>query len=175
MAELDDANAMIAAIDSAQASVGLSTYIFDNDRAGERFARRGDGAFELNPAGIDDYLKLFEALRADAAPKAIHIVHLGSLTREDREPHSIAASQEFGFYSLLHIAQALGELDVSIPVSIGIVSNRLHEVTGEEHVAPEMATVLGPCGVITKEFPNVKCFNVDLAREQMRKSPFFLP
>jgi NAD(P)-dependent dehydrogenase (short-subunit alcohol dehydrogenase family)/acyl carrier protein len=29
-----------------------------------------------------------------------------------------------------------------------------------------MATVLGPCGVIPKEFPNVKCFNVDLPDNQ---------
>lgn len=137
-------------------------------RFGDRFARCGDGSFELNPAGIDDYLKLFEALAVGAAPKAMNIIHLGSVTRDDREhaDHSCAARQEFGFYSLLHIAQALGELNVSVPISIGIISNRVHEVTGEERLAPEMATVLGPCGVIPKEFPNVKCFNIDLPDEQ---------
>ena len=35
-------------------------------------------------------------------------------------------------------------------------------MTGEEQLDPAMATVLGPCGVIPKEFPNVKCFNIDL-------------
>src|SRR4029453_10988003 len=53
-------------------------------------------------------------------------------------------------------------LDISLPIKIGIVSNRLHEVTGDEALDPTMATVLGPCGVIPKEFTNVKCFNVDL-------------
>src|SRR4029079_13229349 len=137
-------------------------------RLWDRYAHSADGAFELNPAGVDDYLKLFETLTADAAPKAINIVHLGSLTRDPPESidRSPAASQEFGFYSLLHIAQATGELNLSIPLSIGILSNRLHEVTGEERIAPEMATVLGPCGVIPKEFANVKCFNVDLPDER---------
>ena len=29
-----------------------------------------------------------------------------------------------------------------------------------------MATVLGPCGVIPREYPNVKCFNIDLPDSQ---------
>ena len=67
-----------------------------------------------------------------------------------------------GFYSLLHIAQALGEVNLSIPVKLGVITRRVHEVTGEERLDPDMATVLGPCGVIPKEYPNVTCFNVDL-------------
>jgi len=136
-------------------------------RFGETFVSRGDGSYDLNPAGIDDYLKLFRELEGRAA-RAINIVHLGSLTRNDEETaHSLCASnQKFGFYSLLHIAQAIGEVNVSIPIKIGIVSNRIHEVTGEERLDPAMATVLGPCGVIPKEFPNVKCFNIDLPDNQ---------
>src|SRR6185369_17512960 len=53
-------------------------------------------------------------------------------------------------------------LEFTIPVTIGIVSCRLHQVTGEEKLDPTVATVLGPCGVIPKEFSNVSCFNVDL-------------
>jgi len=136
-------------------------------RFGESFVSCGDGSFELNPAGIDDYLKLFREVEGRATA-AINIVHLGSLTRNDEEPpHSVCASnQNFGFYSLLHIAQAIGELNVSVPIKIGIVSNRMHEVTGEERLDPAMATVLGPCGVIPKEFPNIKCFNIDLPDSQ---------
>ena len=136
-------------------------------RFGKSFVSRDDGSFELNPSGIDDYLQLFRELKGQAA-KAINIVHLGSLTRDDEETaHSrCAANQSFGFYSLLHIAQAIGELDISVPIKIGIVSNRIHEVTGEERLDPSMATVLGPCGVIPKEFPNVKCFNIDLPDDQ---------
>src|SRR6185503_8731628 len=96
------------------------------------------------------------------------IVHLGCLTRhENQTPLSGSeAYQNFGFYSLLYIAQAIGELNISIPIKIGIISNRIHEVTGEETLRPEWATVLGPCGVIPKEFPNVSCFNIDLPDDQ---------
>src|SRR5207302_494845 len=67
-----------------------------------------------------------------------------------------------GFYSLLFLAQSIGDLGLVIPVRIGVVSNGIHHVLGEERVCPEKATVLGPCGVIPKEYPNVSCFNVDL-------------
>src|SRR4029077_8324762 len=122
------------------------------------------GSFELNPAGIEGYRELFLELERRTVGSPINIVHLGSLTREDEEAaQARPANQSFGFFSLLHIAQAIGELRTSIPTKIGIISNRLHSVTGEEDVAPAMATVLGPCGVIPKEYPNIKCFSIDLS------------
>jgi acyl transferase domain-containing protein/acyl carrier protein len=134
-------------------------------RFAQNFHRREDGSFELNPSSIDDYVKLFRELRGQAVG-GINIVHLGGLTRNENGTALSAATQTFGFYSLLHIAQAIGELGVSVPVKIGIITNRIHEVTGEETLDPAMATMLGPCGVIPKEFPNVRCFNIDLPDNQ---------
>jgi acyl transferase domain-containing protein/acyl carrier protein len=135
-------------------------------RFGRQFVHRAEDSFELNPGSLDDYLKLFRQIEGRAAA-CINIVHLGSVTRDTEAAHTLSPSnQNFGFYSLLQIAQALGESSLSIPIKIGVISNRIHEVTGEERLDPEMATVLGPCGVIPKEFPNVKCFNVDLPDNQ---------
>jgi len=132
-------------------------------RFGERFVHHSDDSLELNPASIEGYQKLFLDLERRTAGAPINIVHLGSLTREDEEAVDASpASQNFGFFSLFHIAQAVGELRTSIPIKIGVISNRLHSVTGEEDIAPAMATVLGPCGVIPREYPNAKCFNIDL-------------
>ncbi|HEU0046207.1 MAG TPA: SDR family NAD(P)-dependent oxidoreductase, partial [Nitrososphaera sp.] len=130
---------------------------------GEKFDHRSDGIYEVNPSAVDDYLNLFRRLKGKLR-KALNIVHLGCLTRnENQTSHSRSEdNQNFGFYSLLYVAQAIGELNSSIPIKIGIISNRMHEVTGEETLQPEMATALGPCGVIPKEFPNVTCFNIDL-------------
>lgn len=131
-------------------------------RFGKTFSRHTDGSFELNPAGVEGYQELFRELEQRAASSPIHIVHLGSLIREDGKEQASSEEQNFGFFSLFHMAQAIGELRTPIPVKIGIISNRFHSVTGEEDVAPAMATVLGPCGVIPKEYPNVKCFSIDL-------------
>ena len=100
-------------------------------RFGETSVRHTDGSFELNPAGIEGYRELFLELERRTAGAPINIVHLGSLTREEEEAaQDRRANQNFGFFSLLHIAQAIGELRTSIPTKIGIISNRLHSVTG---------------------------------------------
>src|SRR5439155_20442663 len=123
--------------------------------------------YEINPAAVDDYLNLFRKLKGKLG-KALNIVHLGALTRNEKQtlPALFEENQNSGFYSRLYIAQAIGELNISIPIRIGFISRRMHEVTGEESIEPEMATALGPCGVIPKEFPNVTCFNIDLPLSQ---------
>jgi acyl transferase domain-containing protein/acyl carrier protein len=128
-------------------------------RFGKQFSRRSDGSFEINPASLDDYLTLFREI-APKLGQSLNIVHLGCLT-PDTQP-SRNDSQDSGLFSLISIAQAIGELSISIPIKIGIVSNGLHSVTGDETLHPEIATVLGPNGVIGKEFSNISCFNVDL-------------
>jgi acyl transferase domain-containing protein len=132
-------------------------------RFGKKSDRHSDGSFDLNPSCIESYRELFLDLERRTAGAPINIVHLGSLVREDEAAEASSSNQNFGFFSLFHIAQAIGELRTSIPIKIGIISNRLHSVTGEEDVAPAMATVLGPCGVIPKEYPNIKCFSIDLS------------
>ena len=84
---------------------------------------------------------------ADSAA-ALNIVHLGALTRTESPTAASALNQDYSFNSLLYIAQAIGDLGISVPVTIGVVSNGLHDVTGEEALHPGMATVLGACGVI---------------------------
>jgi hypothetical protein len=38
----------------------------------------------------------------------------------------------------------------------------VHEVTGEEKLCPEKATVLGPCKVIGQEYPQITCGSIDI-------------
>lgn len=126
---------------------------------GNRYARLGNGSFEINPANPQDYRELFREIKNHPC-QAIHILHLGCAAAN--------ADQDRGFFSLLFIAQAVGDLNIATPVTIGVVSRQVHEVTGDERLSPEMATVLGACGVIPKEFPNITCFNLDLPETETR-------
>ncbi len=138
-------------------------------RYGDWFSRRAGGFYELNPTLLIDYLELFKDLQGEN-PQAVNIIHLGSFLRggkQTRDP--LLSGQNFSFYNLFYLAQAIGELHISVPIKIGIISNQVHQVTGEEALNPGMATVLGPCGVIPKEFPNVSCFNIDLPDGQAVK------
>ena len=45
---------------------------------------------------------------------------------------------------------------------ITVVTSGVQDVTGEEALRPEQATVLGPCKVIPQEYPGLACRSVDL-------------
>jgi NAD(P)-dependent dehydrogenase (short-subunit alcohol dehydrogenase family)/acyl carrier protein len=91
------------------------------------------------------------------------IAHLWTLTAEPPAAESAAQfdrMQELGFHSLIHLAQALG--GPGAKGQIVVISNHLHEVVGDELLAPAKATLLGPCKVIPQEFPHLICRSIDL-------------
>ncbi|MDZ8051398.1 MAG: SDR family NAD(P)-dependent oxidoreductase [Aulosira sp. ZfuVER01] len=70
--------------------------------------------------------------------------------------------QNLGFWSLLFLAQALGKQNISDRLQIAVISNNLQEVTGEENLCPEKATLLGTCKVIPHEYLNISCRSIDI-------------
>ena len=71
-------------------------------------------------------------------------------------------SQEIGFYGLLYLAQVVGRQKAAGLLQLTVVSNHLFDVTGEEKLRPEKATILGPCKTIPQEYPNIACLLIDL-------------
>ena len=72
----------------------------------------------------------------------------------------------------MYLAQALTKIKQPGPVQITVLSNNVHEVTGEETLCPEKAPILGLCKVIPQEFPHILCRNVDMAFPSKQKKPF---
>ena len=130
---------------------------------GAAYARRNADEYEINPACLDDYVRLLEDLKSRFG-QGVNFVHVGPLSArlEHADAVNDSLSQEFGFHSLMNLAKAIGELNLTIPVRLGVVTSGIHEVTGGEKLNPAMATILGPCGVIPKEYPYVTSFSVDL-------------
>ena len=131
---------------------------------GEQFAKLSDNAYIINPQRQDDYEALIQELRQlDRIPQAI--AHLWNVTSYDQSylpNRDFENSQYLGFYSLLFLTQALNKQNITYPLQIITVTNNLHEVTGEESLSPEKATLLGPCKVIAQEYPNIVCRSVDV-------------
>ncbi len=131
-------------------------------RLGKLHEHQTHGATEIDPQCFDDYLRVFRALH-EARWSQIQIIHLGCLSAATgADPAFRERAQDFGFYSLLQIAQAVGELHIAALIKIAVVSRGLQQVIGHEELDPTMAPVLGPCGVIPREFPNIACFSIDL-------------
>jgi acyl transferase domain-containing protein/acyl carrier protein len=131
--------------------------------AGESLLRVGPHLWQINPSNRNDYLALFAELeRSNRMPT--DILHLWSVTRENDAPSfgAVERMQELSFYSLLYVAQALGERSLPRPLQMMVVANNLHDVSGEEELHPEKATLLGPCRVIPQEYANVHCRSIDI-------------
>lgn len=132
--------------------------------AGEQFDRRGERRYQINPREPADYQALLEELCAGGKRPQL-ILHLWGVTADDdlrRVRESLEDAQHLGFYSLLFLAQACGAQKMTERVRIGVVTNGVQEVTGEEKLSPAKATVLGPCRVIPQEYPHIACRSVDV-------------
>jgi acyl transferase domain-containing protein/acyl carrier protein len=135
-----------------------------NVMASEQFDKLGERVFALNPHHRGNYESLMKEIRAlDRVPTSI--VHLWGVTPDAAAPSNFdwyTETQGRGFYSLIYLAQVLGEHGLTDEVQIQVVTNHMQEVTGEESLLPEKATVLGPCKVIPQEYASIKCRVVDI-------------
>jgi NADP-dependent 3-hydroxy acid dehydrogenase YdfG/acyl carrier protein len=132
--------------------------------ASEQFDKLGERVFAFNPHHRGNYEALMKEIRAlDKVPA--RIIHLWGVTPDAATPSNFdwyTETQGRGFYSLIYLAQVLGEHGLTDEVQIEVVTNHMQEVTGDESLLPEKATVLGPCKVIPQEYASIKCRVVDI-------------
>ncbi|MEG4005579.1 SDR family oxidoreductase [Microcoleus sp. Pol11C1] len=132
-------------------------------KIGSEFAKIGEDVYTVNPQQPEDYKALVKAL-FDREKIPNTIAHLWTVTGETQKYgwEWIDRSQETGFYSLLFLAQALGENNLNDELQIVVISNNIQEVTGEELLCPEKATLLGTVKAIAQEYPNINCRSIDV-------------
>lgn len=132
--------------------------------AGDRFAVRGDNEFVVAPDSREDFESLLQKL-TERGTQPSGFIHLWNVTSTFDSLSDVAQAvdcERRGFYSLLSLAQALGNQAESKPVDIVVVTNEMQRVTGDESLCPDKATSLGPCRVIPQEYKHVKCRAVDV-------------
>jgi len=126
---------------------------------GSDYKRTGRTEYTIRSGVRKDY----DALLADLIKRKMtpqRIVHLWSVRTESSQL-SLVDKLDLTFYSLLFLAQALGDQDMT-GIDIAVVSDRLHSVSGEPVSDAVWATLLGPTKVIPKEFPGITCRNIDI-------------
>ncbi|MEM9447037.1 MAG: SDR family oxidoreductase [Cyanobacteria bacterium P01_E01_bin.6] len=132
---------------------------------GETFAQVSADIYTLNPRSPENYAALIAALVASSQTPQI-IAHLWSVTNRDQvyaSPPVFEQAQHLGYYSLLYLAQALGNHHLKQPIQIGAISSNMQEVIGEKMICPEKASILGPCTVIPQEYSHIACRSIDIA------------
>ncbi len=138
---------------------------------GSEFAKQSDRFYTINPTQADDYHTLLQELKQrNKNPSSI--IHLWSVTPNNHTElgiESFEGSQDLGLYSLIFLVQALEKLNFINSLQLTVVSNNLQEVSGEEVLSPEKATLLAACNVIGQEYPNINCRSIDLVLPPSQK------
>lgn len=145
-------------------------------RQGDGFYTEDETHYVLSPEhGEVGYGALFNDLeRLNIKPQ--RILHMWLVTAdESARPGSsfFHRNIENGFYSLFFMARVLGGSS-DHDVEIDILANGLFEVYEEGLPYPEKATVLGPAGVIPREYHGVKCRTIDIELPDLTKLQNFL-
>ncbi|HKG22706.1 MAG TPA: SDR family NAD(P)-dependent oxidoreductase, partial [Blastocatellia bacterium] len=118
----------------------------------------------------NDYRLLFAELQASGkvVDRLIHMWAVTGTASLQMTGNAAREIQYLCFNSLIYLAQALGERNEEHPLRIEVISNDMHEVCGEQNIIPEKALALGPCKVITQEYPDITCRSIDLAIDESR-------
>jgi NAD(P)-dependent dehydrogenase (short-subunit alcohol dehydrogenase family) len=133
-------------------------------RAGDSLREDGDRSWSLDPASRKHYAALFSAL-ADPRPAAVGVVHLWSLRHDPSgglDSDRLDQARRLGFDTVLALAQGIGDARPPVPVTIDVLCRGVQDVTGEEPLQPENASLLGVCTVIPQEVADVACRTLDV-------------
>jgi non-ribosomal peptide synthase protein (TIGR01720 family) len=149
---------------------------------GEQFTKLGDRVYAINPQTSSDYDSLLQELSIlNLNPNAI--AHFWSVTANDTLPSNqsleqpesshqfLEDTQNCGFWSLLFLAQALGRRNINDALKLIVVTSNVHDITGEDSLCPEKATILGACKVIPQEYPKISCCNIDIVISSCENPP----
>ena len=129
--------------------------------------------FRLRPGERQDHGALLDELtRRHQMPR--NVLHLWSLPAgpDTGDPAGLVAAGDrlldHGFYSLLYLAQALGERPpVEGGTQIAVIASQLWQVRGDESLCPPKAALFGPAQVIPQESPQVDCRCFELAAGEL--------
>lgn len=134
-------------------------------RTGDTFSRVGDTAYVIAPErGREGYdLLIQDMLSRGLVPN--RLAHFWMVTaNESHRPGSsfFHRIQEQGFYSLLFLAQAIAEENLSRPLQITVVTNGATRLRDEALPYPAKSTIAGPSRVIPRELPGVTVSTLDI-------------
>ncbi len=124
------------------------------------FRELGQDRFELDPATGEGYERLLAAI-SNGASAVSGVVHLWS-HQAPGEPASFERCQELGCFSLLHLTRALEHAPRPSRLRLGVVAAGLFDITGDEALEPDRATLPGLCQVLPRELPWLECRLVDV-------------
>ncbi|MCP5046967.1 MAG: amino acid adenylation domain-containing protein [bacterium] len=131
---------------------------------GTAFQQNSALSYTLDPASSNDYDTLFNQLVQNRHIPS-RIFHLWNVTnvKPDLSSPYVGTAQDTGYYSLINIAKAIGNVMIEEDIDMIAVTDNMWNVLGGETGDPAKITILGPIHVIPQEYDNISCRAVDIA------------
>ena len=133
---------------------------------GEKFEQVDEQTYVLQPAATDDYRELLASLKIaeGESETVVEVVHLWGVDKADESGwESFQSEQQRGYYSLLALSQAISAVAPAARINLNVVTNLMQEVESSDHAAPERATALAACKVISQEQEQIRCRSIDIS------------
>ncbi|NER93847.1 MAG: SDR family NAD(P)-dependent oxidoreductase, partial [Symploca sp. SIO1B1] len=123
----------------------------------------GNRNYTIAPANRQHYRELLESISAKKTPIS-RILHLGTYQDyAEADIQSLDQAQNQGIYSLLHLVQALEEVQgTQHQVELLFISSYTQLAQPTDNIAYEKSTVLGLLKTIPQEMPWLSCTHIDL-------------
>ncbi|MGQ0841558.1 SDR family NAD(P)-dependent oxidoreductase [Actinokineospora sp.] len=122
---------------------------------GDRFADTDDG-YLIRPGSAEDTLSMLTALRAERSLPA-RVVHLWTMNpRGATVPEVI----QRGLHTLVALARTMQEIGVDA-WKLDVVGTGTHQLSEDEPIHPDRATVIGPCRMIPVEYAQAAARLID--------------
>ncbi|NOU17173.1 MAG: amino acid adenylation domain-containing protein [Bacteroidales bacterium] len=129
---------------------------------GDSFKVINSNIFEIDPSNPDDYKKLFSYFIENKIDFK-RIFHLWNKTNsENSNSKNIQNINALGFYSILNIAKATGDLGWVNELFISVITNNVFDVFDDDLIVPEKSLIIGALKVIPQEQPNISCKCLDI-------------
>ncbi|SEB03893.1 type I polyketide synthase [Alkalimonas amylolytica] len=125
--------------------------------AASQFGRHPTGYYQLDPEQPEHYQQLLqELIRQELIPRTILLNWQARTTAQRYQP----------FAALFLLAKSMAQLATE-PVACLALTEGACRVSGDEPVNPDAALVYGPLRVISQEFPNWSCHQLDIREGQL--------
>ncbi|MGD2086566.1 MAG: SDR family NAD(P)-dependent oxidoreductase [Candidatus Aminicenantes bacterium] len=128
---------------------------------GAAFSESGGSEYSIDPRESSHYNRLLESLQSHGKIPQ-RVLHLWSVST-GKQDNALFTPHDLGFFSLLFLTKAVGKQNITEKLQFLVLSNNMQEVAGEGLEYPEKATLIGPCRVIPREYPNITCRSIDVA------------
>jgi phthiocerol/phenolphthiocerol synthesis type-I polyketide synthase E len=128
-------------------------------RYGDDYAWSTDAASVTIRAGqAEDYARLLTDLDA-RGERPTRMLHAWCI---DDVAGAVDLAYDIGFYSLLHLVQAIGSLPDAAEMQLNVLSTGLADISGEEPIDALKGAVLGPIRVVGYEQPAIVARHIDV-------------